>query len=113
MLKIKRVYEKSEKNDGTRILVDRLWPRGLSKKDANIDHWMKDIAPSDNLRKWFSHKEEHWEKFKYEYLKELQNKEELVKQLKNFADTRDVTILYSAKDDKRNNAVVLLDFLKS
>lgn len=112
MLKIKRVYEKPGPSDGERILVDRLWPRGLSKKRAKIDKWMKDIAPSDGLRKWFSHKEERWEGFKTRYSKELKYKKDLIKELKMLSKNKSVTLLYSAKDEERNNAVALLEFLK-
>lgn len=74
MLKIKRIYEKVDKTDGLRVLVDRLWPRGLTKEKARIDKWLKDIAPSDNLRKWFGHKESRWEEFRRRYFEELTNK---------------------------------------
>jgi len=81
MIGIKRVYEKPDNGDGIRVLIDRLWPRGLKKEDAAIDYWMKEIAPSDTLRKWFAHKEERWQEFKSRYRKELKDKSELLKQL--------------------------------
>lgn len=112
MLKIKRVYEKPEKNDGLRILVDRLWPRGLTKEKAGIDKWMKDIAPSDNLRKWFAHKEERWEEFKRRYNVELKDKKDLIKELGVLTKNKTVTLLYAAKDKERNNAKALLEFLE-
>lgn len=112
MIKVKRIYEKVDEDDGMRILIDRLWPRGLSKKNARIDTWMKDISPSDSLRKWFGHKEERWREFKARYLKELKNKRELIKELKMLSKNKVVTLLYAAKDEKRNNAQVLLIFLK-
>jgi len=112
MFKIKRIYEGYDLSDGTRVLVDRLWPRGLSKEKAKIDLWMKEIAPSDNLRKYFAHKKERWEEFRSMYLKELKSKKELIKQLKDLAKNSKVTLLYSAKDKRRNNAVVLLELLK-
>lgn len=112
MLKIKRVYEKPVANDGIRILVDRLWPRGLSKEDAKIDHRMKEIAPSDKLRKWFGHKKERWEEFRRRYFEELKNRNNLVKQLKNLSKNKGITLLYAAKDSQRNNAAALLEFLK-
>lgn len=112
MLKLKRAYEKADKADGLRILVDRLWPRGITKEKAKIDNWMKDIAPSDNLRRWFSHKEERWDGFKARYAEELKNKKESIKQLKMLIKSKDVTLLYAAKDEFKNNAVVLFEVLK-
>ncbi len=113
MLKIKRVYEKPKKEDGLRILVDRFWPRGLSKEKAKIDKWYKDIAPSDRLRRWFSHKEERWNKFKQGYFSELKNKKELVEEFKGLSEKKIVTLLYAAKNEKKNNAVALLEFVKN
>lgn len=112
MFKIKRVYEKPDKDDGIRILVDQLWPRGLSKEKVKIDIWMKDIAPSDTLRKWFGHKEERWEEFKKRYRAGLENKKDLINKLKDLVISKKATLLYAAKDTKRNNAAVLLKFLK-
>ncbi len=110
-VKIKRVYEQPEKDDGYRILIDRLWPRGLTKEKAGIDLWLKDIAPSTELRKWFNHEPSKWEMFKKRYHQELmQNKEQLSllkEQLKNGV----VTIVYGAKDEEHNDAVALKDFL--
>jgi uncharacterized protein YeaO (DUF488 family) len=88
MFILKRVYEKPDERDGIRVLVDRLWPRGLKKQEAKIDHWMKDVAPSDSLRKWFAHKEERWQEFKSHYLKELKGKSELLKQLYDLEKTK-------------------------
>ena len=113
MFEIKRVYEKPAKNDGTRVLIDRLWPRGLKKEEADIDYWMKEIAPSDMLRKWFAHKEERWQEFKSRYLKELKEKNELLEQLMDLGKNKKVTLLYAAKDEERNNAQVLLEILKN
>lgn len=112
MLKIKRVYEKPDKDDGIRILVDRLWPRGLTKEKARIDKWIKDIAPTDTLRKWFAHKEERWKEFKKRYFEELKEKKDLIKELRTLSKNDTVTLLYGAKDKERNNAQVLLEFLK-
>ena len=112
MLKIKRVYEKPESSDRLRILVDRLWPRGLTKEKAKIDKWMKEIAPSDNLRKWFGHQEERWQEFIRHYQEELKNKGDLLSELKSLSKRSTVTLLYAAKDKKRNNAVVILGALK-
>jgi len=111
MIRIKRIYELPSKDDGLRVLVDRLWPRGVSKEKAKIDLWLKDIGPSDAVRKWFGHKEERWEEFKKRYLKELKDKKELMEQLKTMDKKGVVTLLYAAKDEARNNAVVLKDLL--
>lgn len=112
MFEIKRVYEKPDESDGIRVLVDRLWPRGIKKEDARIDHWMKEIAPSDNLRKWFGHKEDRWEEFKSRYFEELKEKSDLLKQLMDLGEKKKVTLLYGAKDTEKNNARVLLELLK-
>ena len=111
MIKLKRIYEKPEENDGFRLLVDRLWPRGLNKQKTKIDLWLKDIAPSDNLRKWFSHDPKKWKGFKSKYEKELENNPLLqkIKQLEN--ENKIITFLYSAKDEKHNNAVALYEIL--
>ncbi|GAN35220.1 MAG: DUF488 family protein [Candidatus Brocadia sp. AMX2] len=113
MFETKRVYEKPARNDGTRVLIDRLWPRGLKKEEAAIDYWMKEIAPSDTLRKWFAHKEERWQEFKSRYMKELKEKNELLKQLIDLGKNKKVTLLYAAKDEERNNAQALLEVLKN
>ena len=112
MFKVKRIYEEPEEEDGYRILVDRLWPRGVSKENANLDGWIKDIAPSNELRKWYHHELDKWPEFKTRYLKELQEKKDLLKQLKTMAKFhKKVTLLYSAKDEDHNNAVVLGELL--
>lgn len=112
MFGIKRVYEKPDEGDGIRVLIDRLWPRGLKKEEAKIDHWMKEIGPSNTLRKWFGHKEEHWQEFKSRYMKELKDKNELLKQLIDLGKKKKVTLLYAAKNEEINNAQVLLEVLK-
>ncbi|MDR4509686.1 MAG: DUF488 family protein [Candidatus Brocadiaceae bacterium] len=109
----KRVYEKPDKIDGTRVLVDRLWPRGLKKEDARIDHWMKELAPSSALRKWFAHKEDRWQEFKSRYQEELKEKKDLLKQLTDLEKDNTITLLYAAKDEERNNAQVLLEVLET
>jgi uncharacterized protein YeaO (DUF488 family) len=109
---IKRIYDPSEKRDGLRILVDRLWPRGLKKEQAVIHEWLKDIAPSDSLRKWFSHDPKKWQEFKSQYFKELKEKNELIKGLAERARDQTVTLLYSAKDLEFNNAVALKEYLE-
>ena len=113
MLKLKRIYDGAELQDGYRVLVDRLWPRGLSKEKAKVDLWMKEIAPSDALRKWFGHDPERWMEFQARYRKELQQKSELVKEISQLEKKyRTVTLVYSAKDELHNQAVALLAFLK-
>ena len=110
MLKIKRVYEKPLKSDGIRILVDRLWPRGLTKQKASIDFWMKDAAPSNALRKWFDHDPERWGEFRSRYLAELRASGQL-DVLKRRVKGK-VTLVYAAKDKEHNNAVALKSFLE-
>jgi uncharacterized protein YeaO (DUF488 family) len=113
LIRIKRVYEQVASDDGFRILVDRLWPRGLSKERAKADLWLKDVAPSDGLRKWFSHETEKWADFKIKYETELKGKQELLHRIKQAEKEKGtVTILYSAKDEEHNNAVVLSDVLR-
>lgn len=111
MIRIKRIYEMPSKDDGFRVLVDRLWPRGVSKEKAKIDLWLKDIAPSDALRKWFAHKEERWDAFQKKYFKELKDKKGLIGQLETIKKNGTVTLLFAAKDEARNNAAVLKDLL--
>jgi uncharacterized protein YeaO (DUF488 family) len=110
-IKLKRAYEKPEKSDGSRILVERLWPRGVTKEEADIDLWMKDIAPSAELRKWYSHDVEKWPEFQKRYRKELTANKELVNDLKTRAK-KTVTFVYAAKDEEHNSAVVLKDFIE-
>jgi|SRR5579864_7001908 len=111
MIKIKRIYELPEKKDGFRILVDRLWPRGISKEKAHVDLWLKDIAPSDKLRKWFSHDPKKWIEFKSKYAKELENNPLLQRIIHLEKENKVLTLLYSAKDCEHNNAVVLYEVL--
>jgi uncharacterized protein YeaO (DUF488 family) len=113
LIKLKRVYEEADKNDGLRILVDRLWPRGLSKEKARIDLWLKDLAPSNELRKWFAHQPEKWAGFKRRYFKELDDSEsELTELIQKKAEEDVVTLLYAAKNEEYNNAVALKEYLK-
>jgi uncharacterized protein YeaO (DUF488 family) len=112
MLRIKRVYEERSDTDGRRILVDRLWPRGISKERAGIDLWMKDIAPSDGLRRWFGHEPTRWEEFKTRYLGELAEKQDLIATLRKLDHEGTVTLVYAAKDVDRNNAVVLQEAIE-
>ena len=110
-IKIKRVYEKPEKGDGIRILVDRLWPRGLTKEKADIDLWLKEIAPSTELRKWFGHDPDKWNEFQKRYLKELKNNKEKIAVLKEQIKRGLVTFVYGAKDEEHNEALVLKKWL--
>lgn len=112
-IKIKRIYEDASKNDGFRILVDRIWPRGVSKKDAKLDEWMKEIAPSTELRKWFDHKEDRFAEFEKKYYKELENRPELIEELLKKAKEKRLTLLYGAKDETHNQAAVLKDFIEN
>jgi uncharacterized protein YeaO (DUF488 family) len=111
MIKIKRVYDDPTKSDGVRILVDRLWPRGLSKGRAQLDLWLKDAAPSDVLRRWFGHDPARWDEFKDRYFEELANKEEAVTPIVSKAARETVTLLFGAKDEQYNNAVALKEFI--
>lgn len=110
-IQIKRVYEDISKTDGFRILVDRVWPRGMTKEKAAIDLWLKEIAPTTELRKWFGHDPEKWKEFKKRYKKELKQNEEAVNQVKQQIKKGKVTLVYSAKDEEHNQAVVLQEFL--
>ena len=113
MIKIKRIYDEYKKEDGYRILADRLWPRGISKEDARIDLWIKEISPSTELRKWFSHDPSRWSEFSSRYEKELHNhKTEIAKLIELEKKNNIITLLYSAKDTEHNNAVVIYKILK-
>lgn len=109
--RLKRVYEKPGPEDGFRILVDRLWPRGLRKKKAAVDAWLKDIAPSDRLRRWFNHDPRKWPEFKKRYHRELAAKADLVGVVEAIIREGQVTLLYGAADTEYNNAAALRDFL--
>lgn len=111
-IRIMRVYEKASKDDGFRILVDRIWPRGVSKEEAHLDEWMKDIAPSTPLRKWFDHKEERFDEFSKKYKQELKNSPDLVQEILKMAKEKPLMLVYSAKDKEHNQAVVLKSFLE-
>ena len=110
-LKIKRVYDAPDPADGVRILVDRLWPRGLTKEKAKVDLWLKEIAPSTALRKWFGHDPEKWTEFKKRYLAELNENAASVYQLKEQIKKGPVTLVYGAKDEEHNEAFFLKDYL--
>jgi uncharacterized protein YeaO (DUF488 family) len=108
---IKRIYEVGARTDGVRILVDRLWPRGLRKEDAAIDLWEKELAPSPALRKWFAHDPKKWREFQERYSKELEGKKGLLNELRQKAGKSPLTLLYAAKDPDHNHAIVLRDFM--
>jgi uncharacterized protein YeaO (DUF488 family) len=110
-IKLKRVYEDPSKEDGTRILVDRLWPRGLTKEKAHVDLWLKEIAPSNELRKWFAHDPAKWPEFKARYKAELKHNAAQLALLKQAVTRGPATLLYAARDTEHNEAVVLHDLL--
>lgn len=111
-IKIKPAYEPSEKSVGFRILVDRLWPRGIKKEDAHVDVWLKDIAPSTALRKWFNHDAEKWDKFRNKYKTELKQSQTLEELLTFIRQHKTVTLLCAAKDIQHNQALALKEFLE-
>ncbi len=111
---VKRIYDPVEETDGSRILVDRLWPRGIKKAEAELTYWYKEIAPSNELRKWFGHKPDRFEEFRQRYIEELMGDEQKllkIEEIKRFTSTQNVTLLYSAKNQEFNNAVVLRDVI--
>lgn len=113
MIRLKRVYEEPDKKDGWRVLVDRLWPRGLTKEKAAVDIWMKEIAPSDALRKWFGHQPEKWTAFEKKYRAELSTKKDLLQELRKVEKEHGtVTLLFGRKDEKQNQAVIIASALK-
>jgi uncharacterized protein YeaO (DUF488 family) len=109
---IKRIYEPPSEEDGFRVLVDRIWPRGVSKKDAAIDHWAKDIAPSTELRKWFNHDPVRWNEFQKRYQQELKSQVSALRQVLEKGGGRRLTLLFAAKDTEHNQAVVLKHVLE-
>jgi uncharacterized protein YeaO (DUF488 family) len=112
-VRIKRIYDEAEGEDGYRILVDRLWPRGVSKDKAKVALWLKEVAPSEELRRWFAHDPEKWLEFKARYFSELASKREWVEAILSKAQEGTVTLLYGAKDVRFNNAVALKDYLET
>lgn len=112
MIKIKKIRELPSEEDGFRILVDRLWPVGMTKDKAKLNLWLKEIGPSDGLRKWFSNDAEKWEEFKKRYLEELKNKDELVNTIINKSNEGTVTLLFGSKETKYNNAVVVKQYVE-
>ena len=112
-ISIKRIYEMPESTDGTRILVDRLWPRGITKAEAKIDLWLKEAAPSTELRKWFGHDPARWHEFRERYFKELEANQDAVRALESAIQGRETaTFVYGAKDREHNNALALLEYLQ-
>jgi uncharacterized protein YeaO (DUF488 family) len=112
VLKIKRVYERPESGDGTRILVDRIWPRGLTKERAGVDVWLKEVAPSTRLRKWFGHDPKKWKHFRSRYRAELKKYPDEVATIRAKAKKGRVTLLYGARDQRHNEAIVLKEFVE-
>jgi len=108
---IKRVYEPPQQADGERILVDRVWPRGLSRDKAAVNRWMKEIAPSSGLRKWFGHRPDRWDQFRQAYLEELAQHEDAHRELRRLCRRAPVTLLFAARDERHNNAVVIREWL--
>ena len=111
MFKLKRVYEKAAAEDGIRVLVERLWPRGLSKERARVSLWLKDVAPSAELRKWFHHDPARWKEFQKRYNAELKDKADALHLLNEKAKGGDVTLVYAAHDEEHNGALVLKEYL--
>jgi uncharacterized protein YeaO (DUF488 family) len=112
-VRIKRVYDKAESADGLRVLVDRLWPRGVSREKAGIDRWLKEISPSNQLRAWYGHDPARWEEFKARYFRELEQHVEVIKELAGQARAGTVTLLYSSTEKRINNAAALKEYLES
>lgn len=110
-IRLKRAYEPAGADDGVRILVDRLWPRGISKEEAAVDRWLKEIAPSAELRRWFGHDPARWEEFRRRYTRELHDNAALLDELRGLARHGTVTLVYGARDEAHNDAVVLRDLL--
>jgi uncharacterized protein YeaO (DUF488 family) len=110
-IRLKRAYERPSAADGTRILVDRLWPRGVRKDAAAIDRWAKDLAPSTELRKWFGHDPERWREFKRRYTAELLRQPELLDELRTLAQRGSITLVYAARDQEHNEAIIIRDML--
>jgi len=113
MIKIKRIYDAPARDDGYRVLVDRLWPRGMSKEKAGIDLWLKDIAPSNELRKWYDHEPAKWREFKKRYFDEIEERKEALEPLAKKLKEGTITLLYSTKHVELNNAVALKEYLES
>ena len=111
-IRLKRAYELPEKSDGLRILVDRIWPRGVRKEELKLEAWLKEIAPSSELRRWFGHDPEKWEEFRRRYCRELDEQKEVVEELRSKVRQGRVTLVYGAKDERFNNAAALKEYLE-
>ena len=111
VIKVNRIYEAADPKDGVRILVDRVWPRGLTKEAARIDLWLRDVAPSTPLRKWFGHDPALWDEFRKRYFAELDQSIGLVEEILTHATKKSITLLFSAEDEQHNNAVALKEYL--
>ncbi len=111
MIQLKRAYEDASESDGARFLVERLWPRGVKKQNLKLDGWLKDVAPSSDLRRWFAHDPGKWSEFRRQYVRELEHRSDVWRPLLAHARRGRVTLVYSARDTEHNNAVVLKDFL--
>ena len=112
MIQLKRVYEEPSDKDGMRVLVERLWPRGVTKERAAVDLWLKDVAPSPELRKWFGHDPARWEQFQERYRRELRKQKDAVQLLKQKGKQGSVTLVYAARDEEHNGALALKRFLQ-
>jgi uncharacterized protein YeaO (DUF488 family) len=112
VIQTKRAYDEPRSQDGTRFLVDRIWPRGVKKEDLQIEDWLKQVAPSDELRKWFGHEAEKWPEFQERYFAELDDQAEALEPIREAADRGTVTLVYGAKDTEHNNAVALKAYLE-
>jgi uncharacterized protein YeaO (DUF488 family) len=112
MIRLKRAYESPSQRDGLRVLVERLWPRGVNKRAAGIDLWLKELAPSTQLRKWFSHDPERWEEFRERYWSELNGKGDLIALFEQRCSEGTVTFVFAARDEERNSAVALKEYLE-
>ena len=112
MIRLKRIYTPAKPEDGCRVLVERLWPRGISKEKAALDLWLKEIAPSPELRKWFDHDPAKWDEFRKRYSNELESNEDIVTQLREYTQEGDITFVYAARDVEHNAAIVLKEFIE-
>ncbi len=112
MIEIKRIYDEEKRQSGYRVLVDRIWPRGLKKEDVKADLWLRDVAPSSELRKWFGHDQDKWPEFKKRYFRELQGKKDDINIILEKERRGKVTLLFGAKDVEHNNAVALKEYLE-
>jgi uncharacterized protein YeaO (DUF488 family) len=110
---VKKIYEPPAASDGVRVLVDRLWPRGLRKEEAQLDAWLKEVAPSTELRKWFGHDPEKWPEFRRRYFAELDDRAQALRELQSMARAGPVTLLYGARDEQHNQALALSEYLET